>query len=616
MRIASETSLHRAVFWAALCLALGAGTWQALGAWTAYEANPRLPLWDMARHGWAGVEVLRPLGRGELLTVVDRLNRQDSWPFGFSVLLVPFLAAGGAGFASATLLSTVTFGLTPALLVWAGRETDRERLGTAAGLLAALLWAASPLPLLCAILVMRETAGAALALAAFALYARALRRETRRAYGAAGIAALVLLLVKYNYGLLWLIAVAAHQVLRLSPEGRSGLRRRAGNWLWPWRSGRRGRIALAVVLYLIAGCALARVNVGYAVYALLLGGAVALALAWRRDRARLAARWRALPPAVAALLATVVLPLWIWFLSPHPVHPKAVFAFLRNRPGGQAGLAALLTYPRSLLADYAPAPALGAVLLAGALLGAVLALRRREQRNGPAGALALLALVGLALTTLHPFKEPRFLFTVAPFVTLLGSLGLAAPLRSLARRPAWQALAALLLPALGALVIHLTAPAPLRAARLAAGYVAASSDPGLGAVLQDIDRQARPGPRTAFLGGANELSEALVRWWLAEQDNPQSEALLEPPNRFAADLSPDAVRERLRRWLAAERPERVIALRPLPDSPLLASPDYQAYNAWQLGALAALRAEPDWDVVKRRRFRRQRLEILVLERRI
>jgi hypothetical protein len=569
----------------------------------------------MARHGWAGVEVLRPLGRGEVLTVLERLNRQDSWPFGFSLLLLPFLAAGGAGFAAATLMSTVLFGLTPALLVWAGRETDRAGLGTAAGLLGGLLWATSPLPLLFSILVMRETAGAALALVAFALYARALRRETRRAYGAAGIAVLALLLVKYNYGLLWLIAAAVHQVLRSSPEERAGLRRRAAAWLWPWRSGRRGRIALAVLLYLIAGCALARVNVGYAVYVLLLAGAVALVLAWRRDRAGLAARWRALPPAVAALLATVVLPLWVWFLSPHPIHPKAVFAFLRNRPGGQPGLGALLTYPRALLADYAPASVLGAVLLAGALLGTVLTLRK-GRREGPAGALALLALVGLALTTLHPFKEPRFLFTVAPFVVLLGSLGLAAPLLPLARRPAGSALVALLLPALGVFLIHVTAPAPVRAVRLAAGYTASSSDPSLGAVLQEIHRQARPGPRTAFLGGANELSEALVRWWLAEQDNPQSEALLDPPTRFDTDLPPGKIRERLRRWLAEERPDRVIALRPLPDSPLLTSPDYQAYNAWQLGALAALRAEPDWNVVKRRRFRGQRLEILVLERRI
>jgi len=573
----------------------------------------------MARHGWAGVELLRPLERGEVLTFFDRLNRQDSWPFGFSLLLLPFLAAGSGGFASATLASTVLFALTPPLLVWAGREMDRggagaRFLGTGAGLFAALMWAASPLPRLFAILVMRETAGAALALLALALYGRALGRETRSAYGAAGMAALALLLVKYNYGLLWLLGVMVHQVLRLDPAGRAGLRRLAAAWLWPWRSGRRGRIALAVVLYLLAGCALARVNIGYAVYLLLLAGTVALVIAWRRDRDGLMARWRALPAAPAALLATVVLPLWVWFLSPHPIHPKAVFAFLRNRSGDQPVLSpdALLTYPRALLADFAPSPVLGGALIAGALIGAVLALRRVE-RSGPLGALALLALVGLGLTTLHPFKEPRFLFTVAPFVVLLGAVGLARALSPL-RWPVWSALVALLLPAAGLGMIHWTAPAPARAASLAAGYTAASSDPALAAVLEVIHRQARPGLRTAFLGGANELSEALVRWWLAGQGNPQSEALVDPPNRFDAGLPPEEIRRRVSRWLGDERPERVLALRPTSDSPLLASRDYQSFNAWQLGALASLRAEPDWKIVRKRRFRAQHLEVLVLER--
>jgi hypothetical protein len=601
----------------ALLAALAVGFWQAWGLWEVYAASPRLPLWDMARHGWASVELLRPLERGEVLTFLDRLNRQESWPFGFSLLLLPFLAGGGGGFASATLASTVLFALTPALLVWAGWELERggaRFLGTGAGLFAALMWAASPLPRLFAILVMRETAGAALALLAFALYARALGRETRSAYGAAGIAALALLLVKYNYGLLWLLGVVVHQVLRLDPAGRAALRRLAAERLWPWRSGRRGRIALAAVFYLLTGCALARVNIGYAVYVLLLVGTVALVMAWRRDRAGLMARWRALPAAPAALLATVVLPLWVWFLSPHPIHPKAVFAFLRNRSGDQPALSAdaLLTYPRALLADFAPSTALGGIVLAGALIGAVLALRRAE-RAGPLGGLALIALVGFGLTTLHPFKEPRFLFTVAPFVVLLGAAGLARALSPL-RRPAWNALVALLLPACGLGLIHWTAPAPARAVRLAAGYTAASSDPALAAVLEVIHRQARPGVRTAFLGGANELSEALVRWWLAEQGNPQSEALVDPPNRFDAGLPPEEIRRRVGRWLADERPERVLALRPTGDSPLLASRDYQSFNSWQLGALASLRAEPDWKIVRKRRFRAQHLEILVLER--
>jgi hypothetical protein len=169
--------------------------------------------------------------------------------------------------------------------------------------------------------------------------------------------------------------------------------------------------------------------------------------------------------------------------------------------------------------------------------------------------------------------------------------------------------------AAGLTAVAVAAPSPRREARLALDYRAASAPPSYGAVLEEINRQARPGQRTAFLGRANELSEALVRWWLTQRGNPAGEALHEPPRRFAADLPTAEVERRIEGWLAKERPELVLVLRPLPGSALLASADYRAYNAWQLGAAAALRARPDWEVVRRRRLRGQQLEVLVLEHR-
>src|SRR5690349_15554945 len=138
-----------------------------------YLDQTRLPMWDMAGHGWGAVELLQALSEGRPLRFLDLLNRQDKWPFGYSLLLLPFVAAGDATFASATLLSVVLFVLIPPLLLWAAREVDGGPAGFWGGLLAAALFLASPFFRVFGILVMREMAGVFFALLAFCLYLRA-----------------------------------------------------------------------------------------------------------------------------------------------------------------------------------------------------------------------------------------------------------------------------------------------------------------------------------------------------------------------------------------------------------------------------------------------------------
>src|SRR5579863_5696440 len=86
-----------------------------------YLAQDRLPQWDMAGHAWGGIELHDSLARGHPLEFLRQLNAQDKWPFGFSLLLLPLVWAGGDSFASATLLSVLLFALTPLLLIWAAR---------------------------------------------------------------------------------------------------------------------------------------------------------------------------------------------------------------------------------------------------------------------------------------------------------------------------------------------------------------------------------------------------------------------------------------------------------------------------------------------------------------
>ena len=577
-----------------------------------YLAQDRLPQWDMAGHAWGGIELHQALRHGRPLRFLRLLNAQDKWPFGFSLLLLPFVWIGGDSFAAATLLSAALFALTPLLLLWAAREVDAGAAGWWSGVLAALLFLASPLLRVFAVLIMREEAGVFFSLLAFCTYLRAHRRGGEGAWRLAGLAGLALFLIKYNYALIWGAAVAANEILRLPPAHRAELWRWTLARLWPWGAGRGSTLArvAAVWLYAVAAGVLLGANVGYALYAGLLVATAVIARRWRRDPEGAKVWWRGLPAAGRALAATVVLPLWVWFLSPHPVHPKEILAFLRNRSTGPplASLDGLLYYPRAFVRDYAPPP-LGAAVLA--LLALALVCRwtgLRRLAGGEANRVLLLA-AGLSflLPTLHPYKEPRFLATAVPFAQLAATALVSRLAHSLPVRGLRTAVGAVACAAAAFGIVMAARDADLPA-RLARDYPLYSADPSFGVPLAFLATAEGGAGRLRVIGSFNELSENLIRCRLAQTGGAE---VAEPLPRFRADLPPAQVRERLQDWLRDERPGRIAAIRLLPASPLFNGADYRTYNAWQLAAIAALESDPGMQVVARRSFTAPQLEVLV-----
>lgn len=596
--------------WVAAALALTAlAAVQAWQLYAFYLAQDRLPQWDMAGHAWGGIELHQALRHGQPLRFLKLLNAQDKWPFGFSLLLLPFVWAGSDSFAAATLLSAVLFTLVPLLLLWGAWEVDPGEVGLWSGGLAALLFLASPLLRVFAVLIMREEAGVLFSLVAFCAYLRARRLGGEGPWRLAGLAGLALFLIKYNYALIWSAAVAANEILRLSPEGRARLREEALRRLWPWGERKDSPLSrvTAVFLYVVTAAALLKVNVGYELYAALLVATVwAVRRGWR-DPAGAMAWYRGLPAAGRALVTTVVLPLWIWFLSPWPVHPREILAFLRNRSTGLALASAdtWLYYPRSFVRDDLPAP-LGLVvlaLLALALVGWWSGARRRAGGE-PDRVLLLAAVLSFLLPTLHPYKESRFLATAVPFALL-------------AATALFSRLAHTLLPRIAGALACLAAAAGIVAAaraadlpaRLAGDYSLYSSDPAFGEPLDAITRSGRGAGRLGVIGSFNELSENLIRCRLAQTGGA---AVARPLPRFSAGLPPAEIARRLHEWLRDERPGRVVALRLLPASPLFTSEDYRAYNAWQLAAIAALESDPGARLLDRQSFAAARLEVLSL----
>jgi hypothetical protein len=629
---------------AILLTALAAGQAAQLHAF--YLAQDRLPQWDMAGHAWGAIELHQALTHGHPLRFLRLLNAQDKWPFGFSLLLLPFVWIGGDGFAAATLLSLALFALIPLLIVWAAREVDSGPVGWWSGVLASLLFLASPLLRVFAVLIMREEAGVFFSLAAFCCYLRARRRGDAASWRLAGLAGLTLFLVKYNYALILGAALAANELLRLSPARRAALRGFAARWLWPWRQGARSAKGIAVLVYLVALCMALKVNVGYAVYAALLIATFLLARRAWRDPSEVKGAWRDLPAAVRAVAATLIVPLWIWFLSPWPVHPKEILAFLRNRDTGPplASPASILYYPRAFVQDYAPAGLSVGILalFALALLGGVLlrSLRRdapwgvseaertaqrtptvgagapmppgrrptgRLYIGEPARVLLLAAFVSVLLPTLHPYKEPRFLATAVPFL-LLAAAWFASRLAHSVPLPRLRAVVGAVVCAALAAGIVLRARAADLPARLAESYPLYSADPAYRQPLDFVAAAGQGAQRLAVLGSFNELSENLIRCRLAQAGGP---GVVRPLGRFRADLPPINVRKELHGWLRDEHPDRIVALRPLPGSPLMASSDYRTYNAWQLAAIAGLEVDPGIRVTARQAFPATQVEVLV-----
>jgi hypothetical protein len=618
---ARSSPIGRVAFAAAALLLTALAAAQAGQLYAFSLTQNRLPLWDMAGHAWGGIELHQALRNGRPLRFLQLLNAQDKWPFGFSLLLLPFLWAGDDSFAAATLLPVVLFALTPALLLWAAREVDAGVAGWWSGGLAALLFLASPLLRVFAVLILREEAGVFFSLLAFCTYLRAHRRGGEAAWRLAGLAGLALFLIKYNYALLWAVAVATQEILCLTPERRAEIGRGIGRRLWPWGAGQGSlsRVA-AVYFYALTLCFLLGSNIGYPLYAGLLVATVVAVRRWWRDPAGVAARWRGLPVAVRAGAATVILPLWIWCLSPQPIHPKEIISFLRNRAAGPplASLDGLLYYPRAFVADYAPAP-LGAailVLFALALLAPTIEGRGRRFFGEAHRVLLLTAGMSFLLATLHPYKASRFLATAVPFV-LLAATGMASRLAQVAVHflPSrlFRAVACAAMGTAAAAGIVMAARDAGLPARLARDYALYSADPVFGQPLDLLAAASRGARRLAVIGSFNELSENLIRCRLAQLGGPEVTRSLA---RFdAGGMPPAQVAARVKIWLLREHPDRIAVVRLLPGSPLFSGEDYHTYNAWQLAAVPVLAADPALRIAAREQFAASQLEILIFEMR-
>jgi hypothetical protein len=478
----------------------------------------RLPRWDMAEHGYDGVALAAAARDADPLRFVATLHRMSLWPPLFPLVECPVFLICGYEYGVARALMAALFAGAALALYWAGRELG-GRSRVAVGSITAALFMASPLVQTHAAVVMLEVPGVLVLAVAVAFYARYRRHRRRSDLTAACLATTVLFFTKYNYAILWLVPAIAGEVWAAAPPGRHTgerlLHALRSTRLSAWRL-----LLIAYMLFLVTIVATGgwvwelfgqRISVrglGNPVLVLVL---ILIARALARPRRSLAA-WRglrtSLDPRARRLVTLVVAPAALWLLV--PPHLKDFFLFVGNRSSGIGRFSreALAYYPSALIHDYAPSAAIGLVVLVAALLP-VFALHRLS----PARRVVVLALLwGLLTTFLHPYKDPRFVFTVAPFVWLSAALTLGTLLDRPMRRVASATRSSLGILLIAAVPLAAVAAGGLDREHLRASFVARTVAAEVRPLVSTIADHAAAADRTVVLGTWNELSPGLLRW--------------------------------------------------------------------------------------------------------
>jgi hypothetical protein len=569
--------------------------------------SPRLPQWDMAKYGVSGLRLALALQDLDPLVFLRDLNGLDVWPPVFPLLEVPAFLLAGPGYASARGLVALLFMVAIAAAFWSGSQSG-HRSGFAVGALTAALIATSPMAQVFAALVMLEIPGTLLLLLAVGFYLRSLTTGRARDFTLACVAATVLFFCKYNYGLIWILPMAAQELLRA--HGGPALRASAimkslssvlkRPWSAVWAVG-----VLSAAIRELAGpwqftISSRAVSVSssgpllYALYALTL-------LRWSlRPRRSLEAgkRWlERLEPRNRSMVLAIALPIGLWMVVPS--HTINFVGFLANRTSGAPvlSLESLLFYPKVFVSEYSPLPAVGVAVL----LFAALSLRRLRSADETGRVLALAVLFSSLAVVAHPYKQPRFFFITAALLWLAGSreaVGLVTQVASRGGENSQRWIAAAV--AGGSLVA--AAVVAVDADRLRRGHRRHTVPASTAEVLDAITNEAAKVRASVLLGTWNHLSPWLVEWSCLQR-RPSMD-----PGQVPRELTARSRRGNVLGRLAVDPPELLMVLSTAPGSQ--PRPGFAAETRWLDPVRKQLVRDPRFDLVSRKDFldARYRLE--------
>jgi hypothetical protein len=563
----------------------------------------RLPQWDMAKYGVSGLRLARALQDLDPIAFLRHLNGLDVWPPVFPLLEVPAFLLAGPGYASARALVALLFVAAIAAAFWCGLQSD-----LAVGALTAALVATSPMAQVFATVVMLEIPGTLLLLLTVGWYLRSLATGCARDFTLACVAATALFFCKYNFGLIWILPMAANELLRAHGTAElkpSAMLERLGSAVrrpWPAFLAVGLLVAAAIEItgpfrFSIGSRAVSVSSAGpllYALYALTL-------IRWSmrpRRSLRAGRRWLGrLGPRARTMVLTIVLPIALWMVVPS--HAVNFVGFVVNRTVGPPVLSieGLLFYPRVFVSDFSPSPAIGVAVL----LFAAASLRRLRSADEVGRVLALALLFSSIAVVAHPFKHPRFFFMTATLLWLAGSReALQLVARTVGRfgpqtrRSVAAAIAGASLVAVSLVAVDID--------RLQRGHHRRTVHASTADVLDAITDEAAEVRSSVLLGTWNHLSPWLVEWSFLQRGGSME------PTQMPRCPTGRAQRGNVLGGLGADPPELVMLLSAAPDSAPRAG--FRAETGWLDPVRRQLVHDPRFDLVSRRDFAvaRYRLE--------
>lgn len=566
----------------------------SIAAWPYAVASSRLPHWDQMGRAVFGLQMAEALRHLDFGRFVRLIHESSPWPPLYHVIEAPFFLAFGNHYHVVAALTP--FQLFGCILCayGVGLALGGAR-GVLIGSIAAALMGSNLIFQMMGSQIMLELPGTLVMLLALIFYIRYCRYDSLRDARVTCVLTLVLFMLKYNYGIMWIVPLVLNEMGHTVPsaaELRDGLVRfvRGRRWLSPFW--------VAIALYVGALAWMARhpghfVSIAGRSFAVpglrdpivLLLGILALRFLGRArtNFTALRAWFDGLHPAARSFVLIVALPSVIWLVA--PIHMKAFLEFMSNRTSHLPLLNAenLLFYPRAFVDDYSPTQGIGLVVLGLGLGGIALIRRLRPEER----IIVIALVVGLLFTTAHRFKISRFFFLVAPLIWL--SCGITvAWLLDRATRALSPRLRTGITFAAALAVLVLSFAFGYDANRVQDRYERWSTMESVGRVLETIVDVNVASKGTVLIGTWNQLSTGLVEWYQLYY-RPGAKGPSRPKNpEWYEDLKPAGL---LRHMADDPGVERVIVLSLPPRAPAY-SPSFDRENWWVPAVRAALARDP------------------------
>jgi len=376
-------------------------------------------LWDMADHGFTGVKIYESLKSLNPVSLLIETNQQVIWPFVNSYLLAFIYIIGGPTFDAATLLSMISYFFVILLLFIVGKQVSNSNIG---GILAAFLGLTSPLYMVFSSLVMLEIFGSLFILLTFYFYFKYLNNDSYSALMWAGIFMTITFFTKYNYGIILMGSLVLSEFI-MNASARNKIisyiksRINAGILKKKWN--------IFVIFYLLL-----MVAVFVAKYPRFIGSIknllwvfsfivfVRILYLKKKNKYIMAVINNNIK--LNILFKTTFLPVIIWLLVPYPNRFDSILRFSINRSSelNLSGINNLLYYIRIIDKEYICCN----VVFISLIILLICSFLLFKYSGKEMKYLQIFLIIHFLISTAHPYKINRFIFTMLPALWLITSV--------------------------------------------------------------------------------------------------------------------------------------------------------------------------------------------------